>query len=160
MSYRYAVGDRLGVTETALGTLGVDICADNFPSSLAIGHVLARMGAQVILSPSAWAVEAGYDQEHEPYGDLWRGAYATLSRLYNVPVIGVSGVGWITGGPWAGRKLIGCSLAVGPDGGVMVQGPYGETAECLLTVDLHLAPALARGTDIAPVLQRRGYEGP
>jgi hypothetical protein len=47
------VGDRLGVAETELGTVGLATCADNFGSSLAIGHVLARMGAQVILSPSA-----------------------------------------------------------------------------------------------------------
>ena len=44
----YAIGDRLGVAETELGTLGLNICADNFGDSLAIGHVLARMGAQVI----------------------------------------------------------------------------------------------------------------
>ncbi len=49
----YSVGDRVGVAETELGTLGLTICADNFGSSLAIGHVLARMGAQMILSPSA-----------------------------------------------------------------------------------------------------------
>src|SRR5215216_6782076 len=47
----YSVGDRLGVVETELGTLGLAICADNFADSSAIGHVLARMGAQVILSP-------------------------------------------------------------------------------------------------------------
>lgn len=46
----YAVGDRLGVAETELGTLGLNICADNFGSSLAIAHVLCRMGAQAILS--------------------------------------------------------------------------------------------------------------
>ena len=57
----YSVGDRLGVVETELGTLGLAICADNFGSSLAIAHVLARMGAQVILSPSAWAVDADHD---------------------------------------------------------------------------------------------------
>src|SRR5262249_37770375 len=57
----YAVGDRLGVVETELGTLGLAVCADNFGSSLAIAHVLARMGAQLILSPSAWAVDADHD---------------------------------------------------------------------------------------------------
>jgi predicted amidohydrolase len=51
----YAIGDRLAVAHTELGTLAVSICADNFPNSLAIGHVLARMGAQLLLSPSAWA---------------------------------------------------------------------------------------------------------
>ena len=40
----YSVGDRLGVSETELGTIGLNICADNFSNSLAIGHVLCRMG--------------------------------------------------------------------------------------------------------------------
>ena len=44
----YAVGDRLGVAETELGTLGLAVCADNFGSSLAVGHVLGRVGAQLI----------------------------------------------------------------------------------------------------------------
>ncbi|MEX0611023.1 MAG: carbon-nitrogen hydrolase family protein, partial [Pirellulales bacterium] len=49
----YSIGDHLAVAHTELGTLGISICADNFPNSLAIGHVLARMGAQLLLSPSA-----------------------------------------------------------------------------------------------------------
>src|SRR5262245_50057400 len=51
----YSVGNRLGVVHTELGTFGLAICADNFSDSLAVSHVLCRMGAQVILSPSAWA---------------------------------------------------------------------------------------------------------
>src|SRR5215212_6099158 len=57
----YSVGDRLGVAGTELGTVGLAVCADNFSDSLAVGHVLARMGAQLILSPSAWAVDADHD---------------------------------------------------------------------------------------------------
>jgi hypothetical protein len=45
----YAVGDRLGVAETELSTLGLATCADNFGPSLAVGHVW-RMGAQLLLS--------------------------------------------------------------------------------------------------------------
>ena len=66
----YSIGDRLAVSHTELGTLGIAICADNFPNSLAIGHVLARMGAQLLLSPSAWAVDADHDNQVEPYGAL------------------------------------------------------------------------------------------
>lgn len=156
----YAVGDRLGVVETDLGTLGLAICADNFGSSLAIGHVLARMGAQVILSPSAWAVDAGHDSAREPYGQLWRDSYKELARLYDLTVIGVSNVGWMTGGPWKGRKCIGCSLAVGPGGEVLAQGPYGEDAETLVEVEVRPRPPVARGTGFAAALQQRGYRGP
>jgi predicted amidohydrolase len=49
-------------------------------------------------------------------------------------VVGVSNVGRLTDGPWKGRKCIGCSLAVGGDGKVLAQGPYGEAAEDLTVV--------------------------
>jgi predicted amidohydrolase len=155
----YTVGDRLGVVETELGTVGLAICADNFGNSLAIGHVLARMGVQVLLSPSAWAVNAGHDNDREPYGRLWRDAYTELARLHDVAVIGVSNVGRITAGPWQGRKCIGCSLAVGPGGEILAQGPYGEDAEALVEVEVRPRPPVARGTDFAAALQKRGYRG-
>lgn len=156
----YAVGDRLGVAETALGRIGLTVCADNFGNSLAIGHVLARMGAQLILSPSSWAVEADHDEAREPYGRLWLDAYTELSRLYDVTVIGVSHVGRLRAGPWAGRPVIGCSLAVGPGGIVLARGPYGADAEALVVVEVEPRPPIGRGTGIAPFLAARGYRGP
>lgn len=156
----YSVGDRLGVVETEIGTLGVNVCADNFGNSLAIGHVLCRMGAQIILSPSAWAVEVGHDNEREPYGKLWWDAYDELARLYDVNMIGVSSVGRISGGPWQGRKVIGCSLAMGPGGKILAEGPYGENAEALVCVEIEAGPVIGKGTDIASVLGERGYHGP
>lgn len=156
----YSIGDRLGVAETALGTVGLSICADNFANSLAIGHTLARMGAQLIVAPSAWAVEADHDNAREPYGATWQAPFTELSRLYDIAVVGVSGVGWLTAGPWAGRKLIGCSLAVGAGGQVLAQGPYGEAAAGLIMVEVAIRPPVGRGTQIARVLRQRGYQGP
>ena len=156
----YSVGDRLGVVETELGTMGLNICADNFANSLAIGHVLCRMGAQVILSPSAWAVEADHDNAKDPYGKLWLDSFSELARLYDGTVIGVSNVGWITNGPWRGRKVIGCSLAVGPGGRVLAKGPYGEVAAALIPVEGALRPQIGKGTGIATALEQREYQGP
>jgi predicted amidohydrolase len=156
----YAIGDRLGVAQTSLGTVGLDICADNFGSSLAIGHVLARMGAHIILSPASWAVEAAHDNQREPYGGLWRDAYCKLAKLYEIPIIGVSNVGWISGGPWQGRKCIGCSLAVSAEGAVIAEGPYGVDAEALLCIDVPLYPRRAAGTQWTDALRAKGYEGP
>ena len=115
----YDTGDRLGIVETELGTIGVCICADNYWDSRAVGHVLCRMGAQLILSPSAWAVAPEHDEEHDPYGGDWLPSFTELARLYDVTVIGVSNVGMMTGGPWAGRPCIGKSLAVGAGGDVL-----------------------------------------
>jgi len=156
----YSIGDRLGVAETSIGTIGVDICADNFPDSLALGHALARMGCQLLVSPSAWAVPADHDNQREPYGDLWRGAYAELARLYGMPVVGVSNVGRLTAGPWQGRKCIGCSLAMGGDGRTVCEGPYGEAAEQLIVCDMELRQPRVTGTRIAEDLRSRGYQGP
>ena len=156
----YEIGDTLAVVETSLGTVGLTICADNFPNSLALGHSLARMGAQILLSPSAWAVEPEHDNEAEPYGDLWQGSYTSLAELYQLTVVGVSNVGWLRGGPWQGYKCIGCSLAVGPGGEILAQGPYGDDAEQLITVQVKVSKPQATGTNIADALARKGYEGP
>jgi predicted amidohydrolase len=104
------------VTETPLGTIAVNICADNSPDSLMLGHSLGRMGARLLLSPSAWAVEADHDNAKDPYGQMWRESYTALAKQHDMTIVGVSNVGWMTGGPWQGRKCIGCSLAVGPGG--------------------------------------------
>jgi predicted amidohydrolase len=156
----YSIGDRLTVVETELGTLGVSICADNFPNSLAIGHVLARMGAQLLLSPSAWAVDADYDHAAIPYGERWRRSYGELGRLYDLPVIAVSCVGWMTDGPWKGRRTIGCSLATNQRGEVLAQGPFGESAEALIVVEVEPRQPQATGTKLADDLAARGYAGP
>ncbi|MGC9320090.1 MAG: carbon-nitrogen hydrolase family protein, partial [Armatimonadota bacterium] len=156
----YAVGDALAVAETALGTIGIPICADNFPSSLVLAHSLARMGAQMLLSPCAWAVPAEHDNRAKPYGEIWLTSFGELARLYDLTVVGVNGVGWITGGPWEGRKCIGCSLAMGPGGRVLVHALYGVDAEELLTIDVEPGPPIATGTGFAEALRERGYEGP
>jgi len=156
----YSIGNILSVAETNLGTIGVNICADNFINSLAIGHVLARMGAHFIFSPSAWAVKADHDNTKEPYGGMWLKSYRELCKLYGISIVGVSNVGWITDGPWKGRKVIGCSLAVGPKGEVLAKGPYGPDAEALIVVNMQAEPRDIKGTCYADYLKERGYVGP
>ena len=90
---------------------------------------------------------------------LWLDAYSELARLYDVTVIGVGNVGWLTGGPWKGRKCIGCSLAVGPTG-VLARGPYGEAAEAVTIVEVEPRLPVGRGTQVAAALRNRGYVGP
>ena len=90
------------------------------------------MGARFLLSPCAWAVEPDHDNELNPYGQEWIDPYTKLAKTYQLTVVGVSNVGKVVGGEWDGWKCIGCSVAIGPDGEVLVQGPYGEEAEELL----------------------------
>lgn len=146
----YTPGTWLGVAATELGVVGLDICADNAPASIALGRALGHLGAQVILSPSAWAVPADHDNAAQPYGAMWRESYTALARDFRMPVIGVSNVGPVVGGEWDGWRCIGCSLAVGIDGEVLAEGPYD--AEALLVVDVPLREA----DDVpAPVLAAR-----
>lgn len=154
----YSIGNVLSVVETPLATIGLDICADNFPNSLVFAHSLARMGCNLLLSPSAWAVDADYDNERKPYGGTWTRGYCLLGKLYDLTIVGVSNVGWMTGGPWKGRKCIGCSLAVGPGGKILAQGSYGEDAEELIVVEITSVTPSTKGTDIAGMLKERGYD--
>ncbi|MCX7935301.1 MAG: hypothetical protein N3A66_08595 [Planctomycetota bacterium] len=50
----------------------------------------------------------------------------------------------MTEGPWQGRKCIGCSLVVGPDGQPVSQGPYGVDAETIVWADIQPVPRPAR----------------
>jgi hypothetical protein len=89
---------------------------------------------------------------------LWRKSYTSVARLFDMAVVGVSNVGWLTSGPWKGRKCIGCSLAVGPGGAVLAQGPYGEAAEALIVVRVPVVPRAAAGTAISERLAAGGYD--
>lgn len=139
----YAQGDRLGVAQTPLGCIGVMICADAFAPGQVISRTLGLMGADIILSPCAWAVPPEHDNAKEPYGQLWRDNYGPVARGFGIWIAGVSNVGPITSGPWAGRQCIGCSMLVGPDGEPALQGPYGETAT--LYADIELKPRPREG---------------
>jgi predicted amidohydrolase len=143
----YAGGDRLGVVRTPLGVLGLMICADGFAHGQSVSRTLGLMGADVILSPCAWAVPADYDNRAQPYGQLWLDNYAPVAREYGLWIAGCSNVGPIEDGPWQGRRCIGGSLVVGPQGEPVLRGPYGVDAEAVLDVDLRLAarPRRAEG---------------
>ncbi len=134
----YDAGTSLHVVATEHGVIGVDICADNAFSSLALGRALAAMGADILLSPCAWAVPPDFDNTVRPYGDEWVTAYGALARETGMPVVGVSNVGPVVGGEWDGWRCIGASLAVGWDGEVVVQAPFSDHEEALVTVDIAL----------------------
>ncbi len=155
----YTIGNTLSVAETKFGTIGVNICADNFRNSLAIGHVLARMGAHFIFSPSAWAADPQHDNIEQAMQE-WKRAYSELSKLYEITIVGVSNVGWIEAGPWKGREVIGRSLAVGPNGEVLTEGPCGHDAEALIALNVQAEPRNVKGTDYGQYLKEKGYEGP
>lgn len=153
----YAVGQTLNVVDTPLGKIGVNICADNFIDGLSIGHTLARMGAEFILSPSSWTVDYSITEEHDPYREKWVKPYSILARLYNVAIVGTTSVGYIVGGPYEGKKSVGCSLAVDA-AGIRAQGKFNEFAGDLVVVDIPKPNRAEKGTQIGEMLLRKGFK--
>jgi predicted amidohydrolase len=133
----YALGDRLQVADTSKGRIGLMICADAFAPQQSISRTLAMMGAQVILSPCAWAVPPTHDNNATPYGQLWLDNYGPVCRDFGIWIAGCSSVGSLKSGPWAGHRCIGSSLVVGPDGKVW-RGRFGVDAEELLLTEVRL----------------------
>jgi len=142
----YALGDRLNVCETEFGTVGVMICADASTGDRVIPRALSYMGADVILSPSSWAVQADHDNSRDPYGGMWKEAYKSVARDFRVWIASCSNVGWMTGGPWKGWKGIGCSMVIGPGGEEMLNAPYGADADTILYVKVTPEPRPGQGT--------------
>jgi predicted amidohydrolase len=141
----YDLGDRLQVVKTPLAVFGVMICADAFARGQVISRTLGLMGAEVILSPCAWAVPADHDNTREPYGKLWLDNYGPVARDFQLWIAGASNVGPLTAGPWAGRRCIGCSLLVGPDGKQALMGPYGSEADTILYAQIAPSSRPAQG---------------
>lgn len=142
----YGQGDRLKVAQTEFGRIGVLICADAFAKGRVLSRSLGYMGADVILSPSAWAVPANHDNTESPYGGIWRHSYCPVAEEFSVWFLSVSSVGPMTAGPWQGRNCIGCSMTVDVSGKEILQGPYGVDADTILYVDVSPVPRPARGT--------------
>ena len=142
----YDQGDRLGICETPWGRIGLMICADANARDHVLTRSLCYMGADVILSPSSWAVPADHDNIKEPYGDTWRKAYFPVAGEFSVWIASASNVGPVTEGPWKNWNCIGCSLIVGPDGKERVIGPYGAKAETIIYHQIRPVTRPARGT--------------
>lgn len=153
----YEVGDTLGVVDTPLGKIGVNICADNYPEAVVIGHTLARMGAQLILSPASWTVDYSITEEEDPYRDKWIKPLSSIAKLYNVLIVSTTSVGYIVGGPYEGKKMVGCSLVVNKDG-IVAQGQFNEFAGELVVVDCEVPENTEKGTQIGDRLKKSGID--
>ncbi len=152
----YSIGNALSVVETPFGVIGVNICSDNYIDSLDIGHTLARMGAQLILSPSSWTSDYSFTEEQDPYKDKWMKPYSILAKLYDIVIINSTSVGYIVGGPYEGKKMVGMSLAVNNQG-ILAQGTYNEIASELILVDFEIEDRKEKGTAIGEMLQKKGF---
>jgi len=143
----YALGDKLNVCKTPFGTFGLLICADANTENQVLTRSLAFMGADIILSPSSWAVPPNHDNAKEPYGSLWETAYMPVAKDFSVWIASTSNVGIMTAGPWKDWNGIGCSMVVNHKGELVTKGPYGAEADTIIYVDIAPVPRPAQGTD-------------
>ena len=153
----YEVGKSLQVAETEFGNIGLNICADNYPEGLVIGHTLARMGAQIILSPASWTVDYSVTEIDDPYHEKWIRPFKYLANLYNIVIVSTTSVGYIVGGPYEGKKMIGCSLVVDKNG-IVKQGQFNEFAGQLIIADIEIPFNAEKGTQIGEKLKAMGYD--
>lgn len=135
----YTPGNSCTVTHTELGTIGMNICADNSPATNELGHAMGYMGADIILSPCSWAVPPDYDNEKTPYGDIWKESYVEIAKKHGIPVIGVSNTGLVKDGEWKNWWCIGASLVVSKDGVIQKQFDYTREDSKLYTIDVEIA---------------------
>lgn len=153
----YEVGNLLSVVDTPWGLIGVNICADNYMDGIVIGHTLARMGSQIILSPSSWTVDYFLTEEQDPYGEKWLKPYSVLAQAYGLVIVGTTSVGTIVGGPYEGKKSVGCSLAVGKEG-IIARGQYNEFAGELVIAEFDVPVRQEKGTAIGEMLKKKQFQ--
>jgi predicted amidohydrolase len=134
----YTPGNSCAVIETGLAKIGLNICADNSPSTNELGHALGYMGADIILSPCSWAVPPDFDNEKTPYGDIWKQSYTEIARKHRIPVVGVSNTGLVKDGAWKDWWCIGASLVVSRDGQIQEQFAYTREGSQLYTIEVEL----------------------
>ena len=119
----YSRGGSLNVFDFEGRPTALSICADSWTPT--VTDALYQMGARLIFSPSAWAVEPG----GEATNIAWiREAYRLRAAGRMLTIVSPNGVGDVTEGPWKGRILQGNSLITGPGGHPMLTGPTNEPA--------------------------------
>jgi predicted amidohydrolase len=127
----YCRGTSLEVSEWRGYTIGLLICADCWRGELV--DALCAMGANLILSPCAWAVDAGAEKTNLSW---IRETYRQRIGDRDVVIVAANSVGRLTSGPWKGRILQGNSLAMGRSH--VIEAPANES--CLTVFRLPFQP--------------------
>lgn len=141
----YEPGSSMNVVKTNFGNIGVNICADNYIDSIHLSMSLAHMNAQIILSPSSWTVDHFITEEMNPYQEKWINPLTKIAKIFEIPFVSTTSVGYIVGGPYEGKKMIGCSLAVDKFGNYL-EGEFNEFASDLKIVDVKIEDNKYKGT--------------
>jgi predicted amidohydrolase len=125
----YSRGTSLNVFDFEGRPTALTICADSWTPT--VTDALYEMGARLIFSPSAWAVDPG----GEATNIAWiQECYRLRTAGRQLTIVSPNGVGNVSEGPWKGRLLQGNSLVTGPNGELLLTGPTNSPA--LLTLSI------------------------
>jgi predicted amidohydrolase len=125
----YTRGTSLNVFDFEGRPTALSICADSWTPT--VTDALYGMGARLIFSPSAWAVDPG----GEATNIAWiQECYRSRTAGRPLTIVSPNGVGDVTEGPWRGRILQGNSLVTGPNGKSLLTGPANTPALLTLTI--------------------------
>ncbi len=149
----YGIGNQLKVVQTEFGNIGLNICSDNYSDALDLGRSLSRMGAQILLSPSSWTVDYSVTEKDDPYREKWKQPLMALSQFNGMAVISTTSVGYIVGGPYEGKKMIGRSLAVLGDE-ILAEGMINEFAGELKMIEFEVPASAGKGINTGKKLKK------
>ena len=152
----YEIGNKLEVVKTKFGNIGLNICSDNYFNAVDIGIVLCRMGAQLILSPSSWTVDHSTTEEKDPYQSKWSKQIIKLSEVFEIVFVSTTSVGYIVGGPYEGKKMVGCSLAA-DKGKLIAKGEFNEFSSDIKYITVNLVDNKLKGTKIGPKIYEESF---
>jgi hypothetical protein len=114
------------------------------------------MGARIILSPSSWTVDHGISEIDNPYHDKWVTPLSYIASMYESLVISTTSVGYIVGGPYEGKKMVGCSLAVS-NKGIIGQGQFNEFAGEVIYLETEVPQQNAIGALLNEKIVANGF---
>jgi predicted amidohydrolase len=106
MSPPYSPGQDVKAVETALGRIGVLICADTHEQDIV--QRMADLQPDLVLVPYGYAAEESAWPDH---GKALERVVSNAAKVIGAPVIGTNLIGQITHGPWTGRTYGGHSVA-------------------------------------------------
>ena len=112
----YARGsiDEIRAVDTAIGRVGMLICADTFREELV--NAAAAQQPELLIVPYGWAAEVDAWPEH---AERLAACVSSAAQRAECPVVGTDVVGVISGGPWKGKTYGGQSLIADADGRVL-----------------------------------------
>jgi len=117
MTPPYTPGKDVKAVETALGRIGVLICADTHAADILTS--MAELGPKLVIVPYGYA--AGEDKWPR-HGKALESVVVYTAKAVHAPVVGTNLIGQITHGPWRGQTYGGHSVTSDKTGRILALG--------------------------------------